>query len=190
MSALEDGGGRGNVVAAGELNADGDTGGGIWEAVTARGARRCGVAACPGGVWPVAMAGAAGGQAGAVLGAEGCIAGGARGRGAGADRAERRGEDHAAEDIVAHHAADGGLGGDSRTGAQPVGGGNGVPSGADGAGEYVSERVDFGDEQAGDRPGNRRDRGPRGDRKIHRDAGKALFERDVRAAGVFGGGAP
>src|SRR5260370_1231041 len=129
---------------------DGDTGGGVGEAVPARGARRSGAAACAGGFCAVALAGSARGAAGDVLGVEGCLAGGARGRSAGADRAERLREDDAAEIIVAHHAADGGLGGDSRAGAELAGGWDRGPPGADGAGKDVPGRVDFGNEKRGD----------------------------------------
>ena len=77
--------------------------------------------------------------------------------------------------LVAHYAADDGLGGDSRTGAELAGGGDRVSRGIIRAGEYVSERGDPGDEQAGDRPEVRRDRGFRRDREVHRHAGEALF---------------
>src|SRR6266849_6402783 len=92
----------------------------------------------------IAAIGVSWSERGDFLGAEGCVAGSERGRSAGADREERRGEDHAAENTFAHHAAHGRLGGDSWAGGQFVGGGHGVPSGADGAREHVFERRDAG----------------------------------------------
>src|SRR5271155_4938978 len=80
-----------------------------------------------------------------VLGAEGCVAGSEGRRGAGADRAERSGEDDAAEGVVANYAADDGVGGDSWAGGEPAGSGNRISSGIDGAGERVFERGDPGD---------------------------------------------
>ena len=72
------------------------------------------------------------------------------GRGAGADRAKRGGQDDAAEDIVADYAADDGLGGDSWAGAELAGGGDGVSPELTGRENTYLERGDPGDGQAGD----------------------------------------
>src|SRR6202161_2565863 len=61
---------------------------------------------------------------------------------------------------------------------------------ADRAREHVFQRIAAGDEEARDRPQARRDNRVRGDREVYRHSGEALFERDVCAPGVCGGGAP
>src|SRR5216684_8349956 len=86
-----------------------------------------------------------------LLGAERRVLGSERGGGARADREERGGKDDAAEDLVTHYEAHGGLGGDSWARRVAAGSGDWVPSRVDGTRKHVFEWRHSGDGQSGDR---------------------------------------
>ena len=112
------------------------------------------------------------------------------GRGARHHRAQRRRQDHAAQDPDAHHGADRGARGDPRPRRQPARGRDRLPPRAHRPREHLPERRDPRDEAARDRAQVRRDRRVRGVETVHRHAGEALLERHVRPARVRGRRAP
>ena len=100
------------------------------------------------------------------------------------------GQEYTPEDPLADHRADGRRGRHPRPGRVALGGRDGVPPGADRAGEHLPQRGNSRHETGRDCSPVRRDRGVRRGGEFRRHAGEALLERDVHPAGVRGGGPP
>ena len=105
-------------------------------------------------------------------------------------RPQRRGQEHAPQDPVPHHAADARPRRSRRPRGEPAGSRHRLSSGADRPREHLPQRRDPRHAAVGDPAQVRRDCRLRRAREVHRHAGQALLERDVRAPGVFGRGAP
>ena len=125
-----------------------------------------------------------------VLGAERRVLRRAPRRGAGADRQQRRGQEHAAEDSLAHHGDVRGAGRSLRPRRKPSGSRHGLQSGAHRARKHLPQRRDSRHDPRGDSPAVRCDRRVRRRRALSRHAGEALQQRHVRAARLCRGGAP
>ena len=109
-----------------------------------------------------------------------------RGETMGDRRAQRRRQEHLAEDPLPDHAADRGRSPPPWTGRRPARGRHRLPSGADRTRERLPQRGDPRHEARGDPEEIRRDRRVRRHGALHRHAGEALLERDADATGVLG----
>ena len=100
------------------------------------------------------------------------------------------GQVDAPQDPHPDHAADRGSAIDPRPRRKHPRGRHGLPPRADGPREHVPERRDPRHEAPRDQREVRRDRRVQRDREVHRHAGQAVLERDVRPARVRRRGAP
>ena len=108
----------------------------------------------------------------------------------GADRPQRRRQEHPAEDPLADHRADQRLGRRHRPGRLAARGRHRLPPRADRSREHLPQRLDPGHATRGDPRQVRRDRRLRRDRALPRHPGQALLERDVGPARLCGRGPP
>ena len=126
-----------------------------------------------------------------ILGAEGRLVRGQAGGSGGDHRPQRRREEHAAQDPLAHHRARPAAGWmlTGRVGSLLEVGTGFHPELTGRENIYLNGAI-LGMTPSRDRAQIRRDRGLRRDRKVPRYAGQALFQRDVCAPGICRGGAP
>ena len=124
------------------------------------------------------------------LGVAGCVVRGTAWGGRGHHRAQRGGQEHAAQGALTHHRADGRQDYPQGPRGQPPGSGHGLSPGTDRKGERFSQRRDPGHAPPRDQREVRRDRRLCGGGEVPRHAGQTLQLGHVRAPGLRGGRAP